>query len=83
MKTLFLNGTCENVLAAFGKETSASFKGLPKGFLFSEADFKLPMEGTFYDEYGVSLGTALEVFNDLVPFTTAGRRPQVMATTLS
>jgi len=79
MKTLFLNGTCENVLAAFGKETCASFKGLPKGFLFSEADFKLPMEGTFYDEYGVSLGTALEVFNDLVPFTTAGRRPQVMA----
>lgn len=79
MKTLFLNGTCEPVLAAFGKETCASFKGLPKGFLFSEADFKLPMEGMFYDEYGVSLGTALEVFNDFVPFTPEGRRPQVMA----
>lgn len=79
MKTLFLNGTCETVLAAFGKETCASFKGLPKGFLFSEADFKLPMEGTFYDEYGMSLGTALEVFDNLVPFTSGGRRPQVMA----
>ena len=79
MKTLFLNGTCNSVLAAFGKETCASFKGLPKGFLFSEADFKLPMEGTFYDQYGVSLGTALEVFDNLVPFTPNGRRPQVMA----
>lgn len=79
MKTLFLNGTCEPVLAAFGKETCASFKGLPKGFLFSEADFKLPMEGTFYDQVGISLGTALEVFDNLVPFTPEGRRPQVMA----
>lgn len=79
MKTLFLDGTCKTVLAAFGKETCATFKGLPKGFLFSEDDFQLPIEGTFFDEYGVSQGTALEIFNGLVPFTVDGRRPQVMA----
>lgn len=79
MKTLFLDGTCKTVLAAFGKETCATFKGLPKGFVFSEADFQLPIESTFFDEYGVSQGTALEIFNGLVPFTTDGRRPQVMA----
>lgn len=79
MKTLFLDGTCKTVLAAFGKETCATFKGLPKGFLFSEADFQLPIESTFFDEYGVLLGAVLDVFNDLVPFTPDGRRPQVMA----
>ena len=79
MKTLFLDGTCKSVLAAFGKETCATFKGLPKGFLFSEADFQLPIKGTFFDGYGVSQGTALEILNGLVPFTVDGRRPQVMA----
>ena len=79
MKTLFLDGTCKSVLAAFGKETCATFKGLPKGFLFSEADFQLPVVGTFFDKFGVSQGTALEIFNGLVPFTSDGRRPQVMA----
>ena len=79
MKTLFLDGTCKSVLAAFGKETCATFKGLPKGFLFSEADFQLPVVGTFFDKFGASHGTALEIFNGLVPFTSEGRRPQVMA----
>lgn len=79
MKTLFLDGTCKSVLAAFGKETCATFKGLPKGFLFSEAEFQLPVVGTFFDEFEEPQGTALEIFNGLVPFTSDGRRPQVMA----